>query len=76
MSGPDLVAVEATEERFRVLTHAASGEGFDADGKGMWPADQTTYRMRNEGALRIIDPVVPKPGENSSDAGDAPIKGD
>lgn len=53
--GPELVAVEATEERYRVLRHEPSGESFDENGQGRWPADQFTYRLRNEGAIRIIN---------------------
>ncbi len=58
------VAVEATEARFRVLKHQPSGLGFEADGTGRWPADQFTFRLRDEGAIRVLehlnDPGVPE----------------
>lgn len=64
------VAVEATEARFRTLKHQPSGLGFEADGTARWPADQFTFRLRDEGAIRVRehlnDPGLPEgvvPGE-------------
>lgn len=51
---PLTVAVEATEERYRSLKHHPSLIGFEADGKAEWPADQFTFRLRDEGAIRIL----------------------
>lgn len=65
MSDPTLVAVEATQARYRVLTHLPSGADLDAEGRGQWPADSFTYRLRDEGAIRLV-PVA-------SDAPPAPI---
>lgn len=52
----DFVAVEATEERYRALQHQPSGAGFEENGRGLWPADQFTFRLRDEGAIRIVEP--------------------
>ena len=60
MGEPELVAVEATEKRFRALTHEPSKADIDEDSRGMWPADQYTFRLRNEGAIRIVEPETQK----------------
>ena len=51
---PEQVAVEATSKQFRVLVHQPSGEGFDEAGKGLWPADQFTFRLIGEGSIRRV----------------------
>lgn len=51
---PDLVAVEATEERYCALRHEPCGAAFDENGCAMWPADQFTFRLRDEGAIRLV----------------------
>ncbi len=65
MAEPATVAVEATEERFRALKHYPSGLGFEADGTARWPADQFTFRLKDEGAIRLLedlhDPGRPAP---------------
>ena len=66
MGEPELVAVEATEKRFRALVHEPSKAGFDEAGRGMWPADQFTFRLRNEGAIRVGDDVKPLPAPAAS----------
>jgi hypothetical protein len=55
MAGETTVAVEATEERFRALKHYPSGLGFEADGTARWPADQFTFRLRDEGAICLLE---------------------
>jgi hypothetical protein len=55
MAEPATVAVEATEERYRALKHFPSGLGFEADGTARWPADQFTFRLRDEGAIRLLE---------------------
>ncbi|GJD58359.1 hypothetical protein [Methylobacterium dankookense] len=77
---PDLIAVEAVEERFRALTHQPSGEPFSEDGKARWPADQFTFRLIQEGAIRRVQDAPedlgadPKP-EAAPVAAPATIKG-
>lgn len=64
MADTATVAVEVTEERFRALKHFPSGLGFSEDGTARWPADQFTFRMREEGVIRIAehlnDPGLPE----------------
>ena len=55
MVEPATVAVEVTEERYRALKHHPSGLGFEADGTARWPADQFTFRLREEGAIRFTE---------------------
>lgn len=55
MAGETTVAVEATEARFCVLKHFPSQIGFEADGTARWPADQFTFRLRDEGAIRLLE---------------------
>lgn len=55
MAGSATVAVEATEERYRALKHYPSGTPFEADGTARWPADQFTFRLRDEGAIRLLE---------------------
>ena len=53
MAGETTVAVEATEARFRALKHYPSQIGFELDGTARWPADQFTFRLAEEGAIRL-----------------------
>lgn len=55
MAGETTVAVEATEARYRALKHMPSQIGFEADGTARWPADQFTFRLRDEGAIRLLE---------------------
>lgn len=55
MADTTTVAVEATEERFRTLKHFPSGLGFSEDGTARWPADQFTFRLRDDGAIRLTE---------------------
>jgi hypothetical protein len=70
MTNPPLVAVEATEPRYRVLTHYPSGIGLDGDGKGRWPADSFLTRLIQDGAIRLAKPSeetapdAPRPGKS------------
>lgn len=70
MAGETTVAVEATEARFRVLKHFPSQIGFEADGTARWPADQFTFRLRDEGAIRLLedlhDPGTPAPAAKAA----------
>lgn len=55
MTEPELVAVRATEKRYRVLRHEPTGGTLDEHGDGMWPPDSFTYRLRDEGAIKIVE---------------------
>ena len=55
MAGSATVAVEATEERFRALKHHPSLIGFEVDGTARWPADQFTFRLARDGAIRLTE---------------------
>ncbi len=55
MAEPATVAVEATEERYRALKHQPSLTGFEADGTARWPADQFTFRLARDGAIRLLE---------------------
>lgn len=55
MAGSATVAVRATEERYRALKHMPSQTGFEADGTARWPADQFTFRLRDEGAIELLE---------------------
>lgn len=63
MNSPPLVAVVATEPRYRALTHQPSGATLDGDGRGLWPDDSFTARLRLEGSLRLAadEPPAPPP---------------
>lgn len=50
MDSPTNVAVEATDARYAALTHQPSGLPVTE----RWPADSFTYRLRDEGAIRIV----------------------
>lgn len=50
-----LVAVEATKSAYRVLRHEPSGTPLDENGRGIWPADQFTFRLREDGAINVLD---------------------
>ena len=53
------IAVEVTDPKYRVLRHPG-GQVLDKDGKGVWPADQFTFRRIGDGALReqVAAPVA------------------
>ncbi|WP_267426345.1 hypothetical protein [Methylobacterium sp. GC_Met_2] len=55
MAGETTVAVEATEECFRALKHFPSQTGFEADGTAVWPADQFTFALARDGAIRLLE---------------------
>jgi hypothetical protein len=52
------IAIEATDPQYFGLKHMPGGRPLDAAGKGVWPADQFTFRLIGEGALR--EPVAPQ----------------
>ena len=63
------VAVEATAAPFRALIHVPTGETLDGDGRGLWPADQFTFRLIGENALRrVADELAP--ADAPSEAGE------
>lgn len=50
-----MVTVEATKVAYRVLKHEPSGASIDPEtGRGEWPEDQFTFRLREEGAIRVL----------------------
>ncbi|WP_267355633.1 MULTISPECIES: hypothetical protein [unclassified Methylobacterium] len=55
MAGETTVAVEATEARYRALKHFPSQTGFEADGTARWPADQFTFALARDGAIRLLE---------------------
>ena len=55
MAGETTVAVAATEERYRALKHYPSQTGFEADGTAVWPADQFTFALARDGAIRLLE---------------------
>lgn len=59
MNASGTVAVEATEKKYFGLRHMPGGLPLDAQGRGVWPADQFTFRLIGEGALREQEPVDP-----------------
>ena len=72
MAGSATVAVEATEERYRALKHMPSQTGFEADGTARWPADQFTFRLRDEGAIRLLEDLH-ESGASDASASAAPV---
>ena len=71
MAAPATVAVEATEERYRALKHFPSQTGFEADGTAVWPADQFTFALARDGAIRLLEDLhdsgAPVEAASSSD---------
>lgn len=57
MADDSAIAIEATEQKYFVLKHMPGRLPLDADGKGTWPADQFTFRLIEEGALRVQSPA-------------------
>jgi hypothetical protein len=49
-----LVAVQATKKAFYGLRHEPSGSPLQEDGSGIWPADQYTFRLRDDGAIELL----------------------
>ena len=56
MTASGWIAIEATDARYYSLTHQPSGQPLDKDGRGVWPADQFTFRLIEERALREQGP--------------------
>ena len=67
MAASATVAIEATEERYRALKHFPSGLGFEADGTARWPADQFTFRLVEDGAIRLTE-TLHDPGAPAEEA--------
>src|SRR5579885_2610833 len=65
MTAPGMIAVEATSPKYFGIKHMPGRLALDAAGKGVWPADQFTYRLIAEGALREI---VDVPAERAAPA--------
>jgi hypothetical protein len=73
-----LVAVKATKREYYVLRHPTTGAVLDDHGEALWPDDSNTERMRQDGAIRVVEPeslraYAPQAGEPASD-GDAPAR--
>ena len=66
MTAPGWIAIEATDARYFPLKHQPSGQPLDKDGRGVWPADQFTFRLIEEQALR----------EQAPPDADAPVAAD
>ncbi len=59
---PATIAVEATDKKYFGLKHMPGRLSLDAFGKGVWPADQFTFRMIQDGALReVVVSAAPAP---------------
>ncbi len=65
--GAGMIAVEATAEQYFGLKHMPGGLSLDKDGKGIWPADQFTFRLIGEGALREPPADVPQAESRTAD---------
>lgn len=50
-----VVAVQATKRAFYGLRHEPSGTPLQEDGSGVWPADQYTFRLRDDGAIDLVN---------------------
>jgi hypothetical protein len=75
MAEPGTIAVEATDAKYVALKHQPGGIPLDADGKGIWPADQFTFRLIGEGALRERPAAAAPESAPSADAvSDTPAK--
>lgn len=55
-----MLKVEITDEKHQGLKHQPSGTGFEDNGTAFWPADSFTYKMRDEGAIRVIRDMTKK----------------
>lgn len=71
MSGSDKVAVQATKRDFYGLKHVPSGDTLDEQGRGEWPRDSFTFRLRDEKAIRLVedDADAPTPAESRKASG-------
>lgn len=58
MADDRTIAVEATDQRYFTLKHMPGRLPLDADGKGVWPADQFTFRLMQDGAIRRQEPAA------------------
>lgn len=63
MDSPPTVAVAVTDARYAALTHQPSGLPVTE----RWPADAFTFRLRDDGAIRIV------PDEPESDPGNGVV---
>lgn len=52
---PKLVAVKAIKREFYALTHPVGGP-LDEHGEALWPRDQFTFRLFEDGALKELEP--------------------
>lgn len=60
MSNTGKVAVQATKRDFYGLQHVC-GDTLDDHGRGEWPRDSFTFRLRDEKAIRLIEAAEPEP---------------
>jgi hypothetical protein len=51
-----LVAVKATKKDYYGLRHPATGATLDTHGEALWPDDSNTERMRQDGAIKVVEP--------------------
>jgi hypothetical protein len=51
-----LVAVTATKKEYHVLRHPTTGAPLDDHGEALWPNDSNTERMRQDGAIKVVEP--------------------
>jgi hypothetical protein len=73
-----LVAVKATKREYYVLRHPTTGAPLDDHGEALWPNDSNTERMRQDGAIRVVEPeslraLAPAAEETAADA-EAPAR--
>jgi hypothetical protein len=52
MSQSGTIAIVATDKKYFGLKHMPGALALDANGEGVWPADQFTFRLIQEGAIR------------------------
>jgi len=56
MADSTLVAVRATKREYYGLVHQPSQATLDENGEGLWPADQFTFRLFLDEALKRLGP--------------------
>jgi hypothetical protein len=56
MADSTLIAVRATKKDYYTLVHQPSQTTLDENGEGLWPADQFTFRLLLDEALKRLGP--------------------
>ncbi|GJE45363.1 hypothetical protein [Methylobacterium soli] len=64
MSASGKVAVQATRRDYYGLQHVC-GDTLDEHGRGEWPRDAFTFRLRDEKAIRLIEDEAETPAPAS-----------